>query len=37
MLIFCRISPFKVKLPGKCLLAGTGAGFCYAVVDEHVE
>ncbi|XP_067624802.1 secretion-regulating guanine nucleotide exchange factor [Eurosta solidaginis] len=30
-------SPTRVKLPGPCKIAGTGAGFCYAICEERPE
>lgn len=31
--IIFRHEPVKLEMPGKCILAGCGAGFCYAVFD----
>lgn len=33
---FFRFNPVVVSLPGKCLVAGSGSGFCYAFVDEEL-
>lgn len=34
---FHRYNPFCVNLPGKCISAAAGAGFCYALVDSQAN